>query len=84
MSGRIRGEMAVKIWGKGVLSDKFIAVMWCMKKEFYGNDINKKNSCKFRAKALDRAGFTGYNEQACKGNVNFFARIYMNSNRKAP
>ena len=27
--------MAVKIFGEGVLSDKFIAVMWCMKKEIY-------------------------------------------------
>jgi len=32
--------MAVKIFWKGVLSDKFIAVMWCMKKEIYSNDKN--------------------------------------------
>jgi hypothetical protein len=32
--------MAVKIFGEGVLSDKFIAVMWCMKKEIYSNDKN--------------------------------------------
>ena len=40
MSGYIWGEMAVKIFEEGVLSDKFIAVMWCMKKEIYGNDKN--------------------------------------------
>ena len=63
--------MAVKIFWEGVLSDKFIAVMWCIKKEIYGNDKNQKKSCKFHAKSLDSVDFTGYNEQACKENVDF-------------
>ena len=76
--------MAVKIFWEGVLSDKFIAVMWCIKKKFTVMIKIRKNHVNFMRNTLTAWILRDIMSKRAKGTFNFFVRNYMNSNRKAP